>query len=79
VESSCECGDGPSGSMKCWKTIECLHDWWPHKYCSAAKCSLYHSLWHRVKWTICESNLSTISTLFGVRTEDSGVKPDRNP
>jgi hypothetical protein len=29
VESSCECGDEPSGSMKCWKTIVWLHNWWP--------------------------------------------------
>jgi hypothetical protein len=29
VESSCECGYEPSGSIKCWETIECLHNWWP--------------------------------------------------
>jgi hypothetical protein len=27
VESSCECGYEPSGSMKCWETIEWLHNW----------------------------------------------------
>jgi hypothetical protein len=28
VESSCECGDEPSGPVKCWETIEWLHKWW---------------------------------------------------
>jgi hypothetical protein len=28
MESSCECGNEPSGSMKCWETIEWLHNWW---------------------------------------------------
>jgi hypothetical protein len=26
VESSCECSDEPSGSIKCWETIEWLHN-----------------------------------------------------
>jgi hypothetical protein len=26
VESSCEFGNEPSGSMKCWETIEWLHN-----------------------------------------------------
>jgi hypothetical protein len=25
VESSCECGNEPSDSIKCWEIIECLH------------------------------------------------------
>jgi hypothetical protein len=29
VESSYEFGDEPSGSIKCWETIEWLHNWWP--------------------------------------------------
>jgi hypothetical protein len=29
VESSCECGYEPSGSIKCWKTIKWLHNCWP--------------------------------------------------
>jgi hypothetical protein len=29
VESSCECGNEPSGFMKCWETIEWLHNWGP--------------------------------------------------
>jgi hypothetical protein len=28
VESSCECGNEPSGSIKRWETIEWLHNWW---------------------------------------------------
>jgi hypothetical protein len=28
VESSCECGNEPLGSIKCWETIEWLHNWW---------------------------------------------------
>jgi hypothetical protein len=27
VESSCECGYEPSGSIKCWETIECPNNW----------------------------------------------------
>jgi hypothetical protein len=29
VVSSCECGNEPSGSVKCWETIEWFHSWWP--------------------------------------------------
>jgi hypothetical protein len=29
VESSCECGYGNSGSIKCWETIKRLYNWWP--------------------------------------------------
>jgi hypothetical protein len=28
VESSCECHNEPSGCIKCWETIEWLHNWW---------------------------------------------------
>jgi hypothetical protein len=28
VESSCECGDEPSGSKKCCETIEWPSNWW---------------------------------------------------
>jgi hypothetical protein len=31
VESSCECGNEPSGFLKCWETIKWLHNWWPLK------------------------------------------------
>jgi hypothetical protein len=27
VEGSCEHGDEPSGSLKCWKILEYLHNW----------------------------------------------------
>jgi hypothetical protein len=28
MESSRECGYEPSGSIKCWETINWLHNWW---------------------------------------------------
>jgi hypothetical protein len=28
-DSYCECVNEPSGSMKCWETVEWLHNWWP--------------------------------------------------
>jgi hypothetical protein len=31
VDSSCECGNEPSGSIKCWETIKWQHKWWPFK------------------------------------------------
>jgi hypothetical protein len=27
VETSCECGNEPSGYIKCWETIEWIHNW----------------------------------------------------
>jgi hypothetical protein len=27
VESSCECGNEHSGSIKCWEVLEWLHNW----------------------------------------------------
>jgi hypothetical protein len=35
VESSCELGNEPSGSIKCWETIERLHNLWPLECYSA--------------------------------------------
>jgi hypothetical protein len=29
VESSCEYGSKHCGSIKAWKSIEWLHNWWP--------------------------------------------------
>jgi hypothetical protein len=29
MESSCEHGNEPLGSIKCWETIKWLHRWWP--------------------------------------------------
>jgi hypothetical protein len=29
VESSCEFGIEPSGSIKCWEAIECPNNWGP--------------------------------------------------
>jgi hypothetical protein len=35
VESSCELGNEPSGSIKCWETTEWLHNLWPLEKYSA--------------------------------------------
>jgi hypothetical protein len=35
VESSCELGNEPSGSIKCWETTEWLHNLWPLERYSA--------------------------------------------
>jgi hypothetical protein len=35
VESSCECGNEPSGSIKCWESTEWLHNLWPLEWYSA--------------------------------------------
>jgi hypothetical protein len=31
VERSCECGNEPLGSIKCWECIGWMHNWWPLK------------------------------------------------
>jgi hypothetical protein len=33
VEGSWECGDEPSGSIKCWESIEWLHNRQPLEQC----------------------------------------------
>jgi hypothetical protein len=35
LESSCELGNEPSGSIKCWETTEWLHNLWPLEWNSA--------------------------------------------
>jgi hypothetical protein len=35
LESSCELGNEPSGSIKCWEAIEWLHNLWPLEWYSA--------------------------------------------
>jgi hypothetical protein len=35
VESSCERGNEPSGSIKCWESTEWLHKLWPLERYSA--------------------------------------------
>jgi hypothetical protein len=32
---SCECGNEPSGTIKCWVSIEWLHNLWPLEWYSA--------------------------------------------
>jgi hypothetical protein len=48
VESSCEFGNEPSGSVKCWETIKWLHNWWPPSSAQFHRVSLVKvkvSLW----------------------------------
>jgi hypothetical protein len=42
VESSCELGNEPSGFIKCWKTIEWLHNLWPLEWYSAPQLVSVH-------------------------------------
>jgi hypothetical protein len=39
VESSCECSNEPSSSIKCWETTEWLYSLWPLKWCSVPQSS----------------------------------------
>jgi hypothetical protein len=32
MESCCEFGNEPSGSMKCWEVLEWLHNWWAQSH-----------------------------------------------
>jgi hypothetical protein len=38
VESSCEHGNEPSCSIKCWETTEWLYQLWPLEWYSAPQC-----------------------------------------
>jgi hypothetical protein len=40
VESSCELGNEPSGSIKCWESTEWLHNLWPLEWYSAPQSQL---------------------------------------
>jgi hypothetical protein len=42
VESSCERGKEPLGSIKCWETTECMHNLWPLEWYSAQQSQLHH-------------------------------------
>jgi hypothetical protein len=37
VESSCELGNEPSGSIKCWESTEWLHNLWPLEWFTAPR------------------------------------------
>jgi hypothetical protein len=39
VEGSCEHGNKPLGSIKCWEILEYLHNWWLPKKGSAPRVS----------------------------------------
>jgi hypothetical protein len=41
VEGSCEHGNEPSGSLKCWEVSECLHNWQLFRRVSAPWSLLY--------------------------------------
>jgi hypothetical protein len=40
VESSCELGNEPSSSIKCWESAEWLHNLWPLEWYSAPQSKL---------------------------------------
>jgi hypothetical protein len=52
VEGSCEHGDEPSGSLKCWEVPESLHNWQLLRKSSAPLVSKYSDIcqmlygWH---------------------------------
>jgi hypothetical protein len=41
VESSCELGNEPSGSIKFWESSEWLHNLWPLEWYAAPQNNLY--------------------------------------
>jgi hypothetical protein len=45
VEGSCEHGNEPSGSIKCWEILEWLHNWRLLKKGSAPRVSLLISFY----------------------------------
>jgi hypothetical protein len=54
VESPCERGNEPSGSIKCWETTEWLHNLWPLKWYSAPQIELVSGGYSSTpKWIIC--------------------------
>jgi hypothetical protein len=66
MESSCECGNGPSGSIKCWETVECQHNWWP-LVCSAQFHMVIQSVTHSSRsahgcGTVCSAGRIDMTT-----------------
>jgi hypothetical protein len=47
VQGSCECGNEPLGSIKCWETIEWQHNFWPLEWFSAPQSLV--SFWYVTK------------------------------
>jgi hypothetical protein len=45
VESSCELGNEPSGSIKFWESTEWLHNLWPLEWYSARQSYLVTYFW----------------------------------
>jgi hypothetical protein len=54
VEGSCEHGNEPSGSIKCWVILEWLHNWLLLKKSSAAVSDVFPSGFRR----LCHKNLT---------------------
>jgi hypothetical protein len=52
VESSCELGNGPSGSIKCWESTEWLPNLWPLEWYSAPQ-----------SYLVSHNNLLKVGTL----------------
>jgi hypothetical protein len=44
VESSCEHGNEPPGTIKCWDCTEWLHKLWPLEWYSAAQSQLVETI-----------------------------------
>jgi hypothetical protein len=68
VESSCECGYEPSGSIKCWETIKWLHNLWPLKFhrvssCNKNSCSQSGDTWQTEEIGLCRCDLGLLSHL----------------
>jgi phage tail protein X len=46
VESSCELGNEPSGSINCWETTEWRQNLWSLEWYSTSQSELVHMSWH---------------------------------
>jgi hypothetical protein len=58
VESCCERGNEPSGSIKCWETTEWLHNLWPLERYSVPQSYFFVSS-SLMTETLCSSETST--------------------
>jgi hypothetical protein len=61
VEGSCEHGDEPSGSTKCWDVPEWLHNWQLLKKGSAPQVRKYENL--KTTFTLLQSTLGKDSSV----------------
>jgi hypothetical protein len=84
VESSCELGNEPSGSIKCWESTEWLHKLWPLERYSAPQlvlCNInniiyniihdIHNIYNYIKLSDLTAGLKSLSgLLLDFLTED---------